>query len=156
MGENNVGLLIGIAGFAVVCAGLLFVALLIILRVTGRSAMSFFSLFIRGAVADKGEDEISYIPRPQPNLRQIADSVDFDAAVAKHVVEQREFGESAAPPPGTDPEAHDSWQDLNTPSLERAQRMSKQRGIRRRPEDYDNDEVFGGLLDNDGDGKVDY
>jgi hypothetical protein len=148
--------LIAIAGFAVVCAGLLFVALLIVLRVTGRSAMSFLGLFIRGSMRDKGEDEVSYIPRPQPNLRQIADSIDFEAAVAKNVVEQEEFGASSVPPQGTNLKDHDSWQDLNTPSLERARRLGNQQGIRRRPQDYDNDEVFGGLLDNDGDGKVDY
>jgi hypothetical protein len=156
MGENNVGFLIGIAGFAVVCAGLLFVALLIVLRVTGRSAMSFLSLFIRGSMQDKGEDEISYIPRPQPNLRQIADSVDFDAAVAKNVVEQEEFGKSAAPAPGAQAQAGDDWQDLNTPSLERAQRLSGTQSLKRRPKDYDNDEIFGGLLDDDGDGNVDH
>lgn len=154
--DGNAGVLIAIAGFAIVCAGLLFVLLLIVLRVTGRSAMSFLGLFIRNIGSDKGEDEISYIPRPQPNLRQIADSIDFDAAVAKNVVEQEEFGASTVPPPGDNPKDHDSWQDLNTPSLERAKRMANQRGIRRRPEDYDNDEIFGGLLDNDGDGKVDY
>lgn len=154
--DSNAGVLIAIAGFAVVCAGLLFVLLLIVLRVTGRSAMSFLGLFIRNATSDKGEDEVSYIPRRQPNLRQIAESVDFDAAVAKNVVEQEEFGASTAPPPGDNPKDHDSWQDLNTPSLERARRLGNQQGIRRRPQDYDNDEVFGGLLDNDGDGKVDY
>ncbi len=141
--QDNSALLIAVAGFAVVCAGTLFIALLIVLRVTGRSAISFLSLLIRGADSDREEDAPAYIPPARPDLRQIANTVDFEAAVAKNVVEQQEFGTGSTPAQG----------DTSTlpPHLQRAQRLGRDEVPRRRRQDYSDDEVFGGILDVDGD-----
>lgn len=156
MQDNNVGLLIGIAGFAVVCAGLLFVALLIVLRVTGRSAMSFLSFFIRGSMEEREDNSPSFIPRPKPDLRQVASSVDFDAAVAKNETLQPRSDSFDMQATGSAPaKQDDGWQNLSTPSLQRAQGLARQPDPRRRKSEFHEDEVFGGLLDADGDGDPD-
>ena len=151
--QDNSALLIAVAGFAVVCAGTLFIALLIVLRVTGRSAMSFLSLLIRGANGDPEEEGPVYVQPARPDLRQIAESVDFEAAVAKNVVEQREFGTGSTPalsdtPP---PPNADKLPPGATPRLERAKRLGRDEVPRRRRRDYSDDEIFGGILDVDGD-----
>lgn len=148
--QDNSALLIAVAGFAVVCAGTLFVVLLIVLRVTGRSAWSFLSLLIRGGSGDPKEDEPGYVPRPRPNLRQIADSVDFESAVTKNVVEQQEFGASTSSLP-----IPDRASSSDTPRLRRVERLGEDKAPPRRQQGYDQDEVFGGMLDFDGDGDPD-
>ena len=150
---DNSTLLIAIAGFAVVCAGTLFILLLIILRVTGRSAWTFFSLLLRRGSDTNIEDQTSPIPPPRPNLREIASQIDFETAVTRNVVEQDQFGTNAAPPPGTSAPLQSP---PPMPNLDRAKRLGTDNLPRRRNQGYDQDEVFGGLLDDDGDGSPDY
>jgi hypothetical protein len=147
--QDNSSLLIAVAGFAVVCAGTLFIALLLVLRVTGRSAWTFLGLLVRRGGSDADEDEPSYVPRPRQNLRELAKSIDFDTAVARNVVEQEEFGAPAAPPGAQD------FKPIDSPGLERALRKGDRNPPPRRQNDYDNDEIFGGMLDFDGDGSPD-
>jgi hypothetical protein len=148
--QDNSALLIAVAGFAVVCAGTLFVALLVILRVTGRSAWSFLSLLIRRGDGDVDENEPAYIPPPRADLRQIANAIDFETAVTKNIVEQREFGaDLPSGNLGDRPSAADS------PRLRRAQQSGDDNLPRHRQQGYDQDEVFGGMLDFDGDGTPD-
>jgi hypothetical protein len=149
---DNSGLLIGVAGFALICAGLLFVALLLILRVTGRSAFSFLALLMRGSREEEADDVPTYVPQQRPSLKTIVDSVDFDTAVARNLVEQEEFNQ-----PGTGNAQSDAaFMPPATPALDRAQALRPANPRRRNSPDYDNDEIFGGLLDTDGDGTPDY
>lgn len=152
MPENST-LLIAIAGFAVVCAGSLFILLLIILRVTGRSAWTFFSLLLRRGDEPSTEDTSTPVPAPRVNLREIAAQVDFETAVTRNVVEQDQFGANNAPPLGANAQPQDA---PPMPNLERAKRLGTDNLPRRRNQGYDQDEVFGGLLDDDGDGSPDY
>jgi hypothetical protein len=150
--QDNSALLIAVAGFGLVCAGTLFVALLLVLKVTGRTAFSFLGIFVRNA-AQPDETELSphYVPRPRPNLKQIAQDVDFDTAVARNVVTEEEFG--------VRPDAEATFDPKDLPPS-RFEHLTKGDSLvnspRRRKGDYDNDEVFGGLLDTDGDGTPDH
>lgn len=152
MPENST-LLIAIAGFAVVCAGTLFVLLLIILRVTGRSAWTFFSFLLQRGSQPAVEDESNPLPPPRRDLREIAAQVDFETAVTRNVVEQDQLGANAAPLPGTSAPLQSP---PPMPNLDRAKRLGTDNLPRRRNQGYDQDEVFGGLLDDDGDGSPDY
>jgi hypothetical protein len=149
---DNSALLIGVAGFALVCAGLLFVLLLIVLRVTGRSAFSFLSLFLQRGMREDAENTPAYVPQQRPSLKTIVDSVDFDTAVARNLVEQEDFNQ-----PGTgNLNNQNTFTTPATPALNRAQSLRPADPRRRNSPDYDNDEIFGGLLDTDGDGTQDH
>jgi hypothetical protein len=134
--EGNTGILIAIAGFGLVCAGTLFILLLIILRVTGRSAWTFFSLLIRRGAEEDPSDTPTVAPRVSRNLSE----------VAAQIVERD------APPATLT--AHSPTP--TTPRLDASQQALDRSLPPRRRQDYDQDEVFGGLLDNDGDGSPDY
>lgn len=145
MPENS-ALVIAIAGFAVVCAGTLFVMLLLVLRVTGRSLWSFLGLLLRSTQQDDGENEPLYIPRPRLDLRQMAESADFDDALAKEMAKQ-----SADNNPDVHHEAADLG-DLPPATMERLKRVNRMRDRDPNPrQQSENDEyMLGGLYDGDG------
>ncbi|MDX2136601.1 MAG: hypothetical protein SF123_00775 [Chloroflexota bacterium] len=149
---DNTALLIGVAGFAMICAGLLFVALLIVLRITGRTAWSFLGVLLRGGMGEDPDSQPTYVPQQRQSLKTIAESVDFDTAVARNLVEQEEFNQ-----PGTgNTQSDDTFSPPAMPALNRAQSLRPANPRRRNSPDYDNDEIFGGLLDTDGDGSPDH
>ncbi len=85
MPQDNTLLILGVCGFLTVCFGLLVLAFLTIFRFTGRNFLGFLSLLVRNQ-KDVDKDDSSQHSVRKPNLRAIADSSDFDAAVAKHSV----------------------------------------------------------------------
>ena len=82
---------------------------------------------------------------PRTDLRQIADAHDFDSALARQMALDNAPHDSPAPPiaPQTLPPS-----DKRPAFLDRSPRTDERR------RDYD-DEIFGGLLDFDGDGDPD-
>lgn len=135
---------LGICGFIVVIVGLLAVgAFMILRRLSLRDAVSLFTF------AAKQEDELedSAVPRrSRPvDLRSKAEQVSFDDALARYQ------GQPSAP---------SALDDEFTPNLPPSrfdhQPPRRETPRRRKPEGYSDDEVFGGMLDVDGDGDPDY
>lgn len=161
----------------VLAAGGLAVVCVLILLLAGGSLLSFFRLnFLSGlATALSGflgrgndeliDDELLEAPArpPRNRIREIAQSTDFDEALARH--------QAAPPPPDPfgdlpsrnrpitpqSPFANTGAQDplappIDTeafPPLEGRSRRSARRG-------RNEDEIFGGYLDEDGDGEIDF
>ncbi|MBE0689443.1 MAG: hypothetical protein IH587_04905, partial [Anaerolineae bacterium] len=119
--QDNSALMIAVAGFAVVCAGTLFVMLLLILRVTGRSVWSFLGLLLRSSQREDAEEEPVYIPRPRPDLRQLANAVDFDDALAKKMAQQSGDANANISKSSSDPDA------LHPASMEQLKRVNRMR-----------------------------
>lgn len=136
---DNPLIILAVCGLGIVCIGLIVLGF-IGLRLGG-GILDFFSIFSN---ASRVEDDESVNVSRRPNLRNIANANDFDAAVAKNVIKQ----------------------DQNIPTL-RGNRPSSARldaarrstlnpeHRRRQNDDYSEDEIFGGILDEDGDGSVD-
>ncbi len=107
MTQDNTLLILGVCGFLTVCFGLLVLAFMTIFRFTGRNFLGFLGLLVRNQKdVDKEEDRVAMMRRP--NLRQIADSSDYDAALAKHTVIDHDpqhlpGGASQAAPPAVTP-----------------------------------------------------
>ena len=99
---------------------------------------------------DDDEAVGAYVAQKQRrDLRTHAQSLDFDAAVARY------RGEPVPPTQPVDASAQSAptqqtTPDVNTPSLRSRRRP------RRQPQDDSLDEVFGGMLDADGDGDIDF
>jgi hypothetical protein len=144
--QDNSALIIAVAGFAVVCAGTLFIMLLLVLRVTGRSAWSFLGLLLRNSQQDDAEEETLYIPRPRADLRQLADAVDFDDALAKKMAQQSDNGNANISKSISDPD------DSHPASMEQLKRVNRMRDNdgHPRPENDGDEYMLGGLLDGDG------
>jgi hypothetical protein len=139
---DNPLLLLGVCGLALVCGTILVVAVIVMARLGG-GTMGFLSLF-GGRDANRDDEATSYVPRPRPNLRRIVDTQDFDAAVAKNIVQN-------------DPNAFSgsgSGSHPASPRLDAARRGGRTRR-NTSSDEYSSDEVFGGILDDDGDGSVD-
>jgi len=144
--QDNSALVIAVAGFAVVCAGTLFVMLLLVLRVTGRSLWSFMGLLLRSSQQDDGEMEPAYIPRPHQDLRQLAESANFDDALAREMAKQNSGGNENIHPTSPD------LDDLPPATMERLKRVNQMRENDPRPrhENEADDYMLGGLFDGDG------
>lgn len=152
MGENTL-LILGLCG-----AALVFMAIgaFLFFWIT-RSLNRFFIVgLVRRLIGgvdeytDKDDETVGgYVPqRARRDLRAQAQSLDFDAAVARH------RGQPVPPTQPTDAPAQSAQNtppttDVDTPSL-------RSRRQRRRERDDNLDEVFGGLLDVDGDGDLDF
>lgn len=138
---DNPLVVLGVCGLAVVCVVAVVGVFFFVFRATD-GVFDFFSLLNN---ASQEDDDDSVRVRPRANLRGIAKNSDFDSAVAKHLVQN----------------------DQNLPNLKSgrtasstrldAARRSSLRPERNRGEsdNYSNDEIFGGILDEDGDGSVD-
>ncbi|MDZ4766347.1 MAG: hypothetical protein SGI73_17535 [Chloroflexota bacterium] len=145
--NNNVLLVLGVCGLALVCGTVLIAGFLLVTRLGG-GVMGFFSL-LGGRNANKDDEATTYVARPRPNLRRIVDTQDFDAAVAKNIVQNDHD------PTGT------GGTNSASPRPPSARLDAARRGaLGRRPtpsgsNEYSDDEIFGGILDEDGDGSVD-
>jgi hypothetical protein len=144
--NDTLGLALPICALSLVCVGLLAVIAVIAVRFLGFVVPGWLSHYtdILGGKAER----TSILP-PDTTRRQRANfssqaavDLDFDAAVARHQANKNRPRPTGAPPKPAISAGPAG--DAQTPSLRRR---------RRRPEqDYDDDEVFGGLLDVDGDG----
>jgi hypothetical protein len=136
--QDNTLLILGLVGLAVVCFGIFVFFFLTLLRLSGHRIFSFLQFVDRSAHEEQATDR-SYIQNPKPNLRAIAQSNDFDAALAKHVVQDEIEPRAAKAPPPT--------QSANLPPSSAAQSLADEPprlGSRRkrtfdRPQDEEDD-----------------
>jgi hypothetical protein len=136
---DNPLIILAVCGLGIVCIGLIAIGF-IGLRFGG-GVMDFFSILLN---ASRIEDDDFVRVRRRPNLRNIADANDFDSAVAKNLLQNDQNIPKLRP---TRP---------SSARLDAARRGALgSRRRRRESDDYSDDEVFGGILDEDGDGSVD-
>ncbi len=166
MEEQNLLMLLALGGLALVCLVGLGGLLLLVLRLARGPIAAFFGLLARNVDEADDPDSITSVPRrPKPDLRAIARQQDFDALVAARERDQRNpmpgggtggvitpseraqspFGADRNAPPGT----RLSDRDVPPPPFARRDRR------RRDERPHNEDEIFGGMLDFDGDGRPD-
>lgn len=153
MNDSTIFLILGLCGLGVVVLGLLIFLFSVIFRFTGRNFMGFLSLLAR----DKEEGEKpSVIPHARPNLRAIADAQDFDAALAKHVVQdegvitqsqiQAQANAAQSPLPPTSPPLTAPAPGFDDLSSQIAASRRRLADVRRRPNvDDEEDDLLGGI-----------
>jgi len=135
--DQSTGLMSGLCGLGIVCGGLLLVGLLVLIRLTGRGLLPLLSLLLNRRAESKTID-MPLTRRRRVDLRARARSADFDSALAAASAQDPAVLPPALPPnlaPPTSPQP---------PTADR----SWLRGRRGSNED----EIFGGMLDSDGDG----
>lgn len=153
----DIGLiLVTVCGLSLVCLGTFAVVAFIVVRTTGVRLWDAFggigAIFGAISAGEDGEPETTArrARRSRPDLRARAEALDFDSAVARHSSENTPpaAAQSAAPRPLADPA---------TPPETRSLTQSPFGSSRRRQRtNEDEDEIFGGLLDEDGDGSIDF
>jgi len=77
---------IALVGLAVMCVGLIAVALIVVVRTAGEHSIEFLMMLARGGKEGDDEEKTHFATR-RPDLRTIAKTQDFDSALAKHVVQ---------------------------------------------------------------------
>lgn len=141
--DQSTGLLSGLCGLGIICSGLLLVGLLVVIRLTGRGLLPLLSIFLNRR-ADSKPVDMPLPRRRRVDLRARAQSADFDSALAA-----ASYQEPDAPPPASPLGATPQTAPLPPAAPDRPWRNG-----RRRPRNED--EIFGGMLDNNGDGDVDF
>lgn len=140
MADNSL-VVVALVGLAVVCLGLIFVAFVLLLRFAGSRPLGFLSMLLGGA-RENEQDGGRVVTTPKPDLRAIAEANDFDAALAKHIVqdelEPQMLRRGQTPPPAPAAPAESMFGE--TPRLEPRER----RGNVRRDDD---DDLFGDMLE---------
>lgn len=146
MSDSTILLIVGLCGLGVVVLGLIIFVFSIIFRFTGRNFIGFLTLLLRNA---KDEDDKPVVISRRPNLRAKADAQDFDAALAKHVVQDEGVvtntelqAQSNVPPTSPTP----GFEDVSSQLQSRRRRIDEVRRQGRSDEDAD---LFGSLLDDD-------
>ncbi len=167
-------------GFGFLCVGLIVVGLFVLVRFTGSSILGnmgdfgFISQFLNPGESDYTAPSRQRGRGQRPNFRERAQMVDFDQAVASKRQQNPPAaikGDShslqrpgAAPNAGFQPQGSSRPQppaSTTPPSIDLGNRdypdkySSPRLGARRR-RDRNQDEVFGGMLDEDGDGDLDF
>ncbi len=143
--DQTTGLLAGLCGLGIVCGGSLLVLSFVLLRFTGRGLLSFILVTLGNRMGGSGEQRPARIPRRRVDLRAKARSADFDAALAAEAQKQ------TTPMPPADPTA------LTAPPVQRPSAPATHAPLSaNRPRRSDDDEIFGGMLDVDGDGDPDF
>lgn len=141
------GLIVPLCSLSIVCGGLLVLGVFLAIRFLGLQLPGILGSF-NNLAADEETDSRAFRAqssgRRRPDLRQKAQSLDFDAAVAR----QRDKTNPVPPRPA------DSDSTFSAQGASRSRRSDSLR--RRRNRNHDEDEIFGGMLDEDGDGSVDF
>lgn len=146
MNDSTLFLILGLCGLGVVVLGLIVFVFSLLFRFTGRNFISFLTLLLQNQ--RENTDEQTFLQRPRRNLRAVADSQDFDAALAKHVVQDEGVvtntelrAQSNVPP------APAGFEDVSSPLTSRRQRIDE---IRRKGRSDEDEELFGSMLDDEG------
>ncbi len=141
MTDNSL-VVVALVGLAVVCLGLVFVAFVLLLRFAGSRPLGFLSMLFGDRDNEREGGRI--VTTPKPDLRAIAEANDFDAALAKHIVqdelEPQMLRRGQTPPTAPAPAAPAESMFGETPRLEPRER----RGNVRRDDD---DDLFGDMLE---------
>ncbi len=151
--DQSTGLLSGWCGLGIVCSGLLLVAVFLTIRLTGRGLIPLVSMVLDRRATRKPVD-VPIARRRRVDLRARAQSVDFDSALASARPDDLTVPPVATPPTAFTPQASppDAY-PAQTDSLPPADPNLPWRKGRRRGNE---DEIYGGMLDRDGDGEVDF
>ncbi len=152
--QDNTLIILGLCGVALVCTVVGALLFHWITRSIGRFFIIGLVRRLIGGVDDYTNDDETVRPYTAQgahrDLRAEAQSLDFDSAVARY---------RGAPVPPTNP-ADASAQSLppsdTQPTLGPTPPLRSRRRTRRGESDENLDEVFGGMLDSDGDGDVDF
>ena len=83
--QSDLLVILALVGLGVICVALLVILFLAMLRFTGHHMLGFFTFWGRGG--DDKDDDTAFVPPAKTNLRSIAKAQDFDAALAKHIVQ---------------------------------------------------------------------
>lgn len=154
MGDNVVLVVAGTCGLGLACLGALIGGAVFLMSGKTGEVLEALASFLPGWNDDR-EDDVSHMVqkrRSTVNLRAKAKSVDFDDALAK-------YGGAAPEPPAdrsydvSQPPPDPTFDDGDELAARQRKRLRERRRYNRR---YSDDEVFGGLLDDDGDGRPDY
>ena len=155
MGETTL-LILGLCGAALV---LMAIGAFLFFWVT-RSLNRFFIVgLVRRLIGgvdeytDKDDETVGgfVAQRARRDLRSQAQSLDFDSAVARH------RGEPVPPTDPADASAQPFPAQTTTPTTnDNTPSLRSRRNRRKQPNDDNLDEVFGGMLDTDGDGDIDF
>lgn len=162
MQDNTLLFLLTAGGLALVCLTMIGFVLWIAARLARGPIFSFLGLLARNVdQLDDDDERGTFVHRPTPNLRAIADQHDFDTALAARQMRSGEdpsgVGVRRQSPLGTDQHPRvdlggdTAAQAIPPPSLRRDRRRSNTRRDRADAED----EIFGGMLDLDSDGDPD-
>ncbi len=144
-------LLIPICALSLVCVGLLAVAAILIMSLLGAGLPGVLGQ-MREFMGGEADDVDTFVPQTRSrrtNFRDQAADLDFDAAIARQQANKDRLRptRTSTPPSPFDAQSADDATDFSSPSLRRR---------KRRRSDYSEDEIHGGLLDEDGDGDVDF
>ena len=132
--DQSTGLMSGLCGLGIVCGGLLLVGLLVLIRLTGRGLLPLLSLLLNRRAESKTID-MPLTRRRRVDLRARARSADFDSALAAASAQDPAvLPPDLAPPTSPQP-----------PTADRSWLRGRRAG--------NEDEIFGGMLDSDGDGE---
>ena len=150
MDDSTIFLILSLCGLGVVVLGLIVLVFSVIFRFTGRNFMGFLSLLLQNA-RDEEDNKPVVISHARPNLRAMAEAQDFDAALAKHVVQDegvitnaelqaQSSVPSVAPAPG--------FENLSSPNplSSRRRRSSK---VHRQSQLDEEDDLMGGIFDDE-------
>ncbi len=155
--QDNTLIILGICGVALVFMAIGAFMFFWITRSLNRFFIVGLVRRLIGGVDDytSNDDEAigtATVPRHQRrDLRAKAQSLDFDSAVARH------RGEPVPPTQPVDASAQSVPSQNTTPTADaNSPSLRSQRRRRRDANDDALDEVFGGMLDTDGDGDIDF
>ena len=149
--------LIAVCGLTVVLVGLILFGILFLVR---KSGIDLFDTM--GAMTEVFGGNEDGGPEPQTrrgrrDLRSRAQSLDFDSALARHTGQAPPSAVNAAQqatPPPLDLDSPAPGLDGRRDRRDSDTRASLRR--RRRERGDQDDEIFGGMLDEDGDGRIDF
>lgn len=101
--DQSTGLLLGALGLALVCGGLVLIALLVVLRVTGRSALSFLGLLARDRMSAEDDGERRRSAWRRPDLRARAEAAKAELPLP---ADAASAPPAFMPPPDVTPSVH--------------------------------------------------
>ncbi len=153
---------VSLVGMALVCGGTALVVFLMIARRFGGTAIAFFTSMLNTTREEEEDDRGGVYTTPKPDLDTIARRADFDAAVAKHrindeVAPKRRTGSSLPSPreSGTFPNNTANIPAQSSPPFDAADASALRRRNERpnrnspynREHGDDEDDIIGGLMD---------
>jgi hypothetical protein len=144
--------LLAVCGFLIVALGLIIVGGLLMYRFL---RFNVFSMAMGYFMRHQG-DELESDPQITPiqrshNLRAKAEALDFDAALARHSKEAQ-----VSPAPETQPKAGVANPFEGFKPSDSTSNANGAKRRKRRDSNEKEDEIFGGMLDEDGDGDIDF
>jgi len=151
--QDNTLIILGLCGVALVCAVIGALIFHWITRSIGRFFVIGLVRRLIGGVDDYTNDDETVRPytaqHAHRDLRAEAQSLDFDSAVARY------RGEPVSPTNPSDASAQSLPPANSQPTLGPTPPLRSRRQRRRNEHEDSLDEVFGGMLDADGDGDID-